>query len=882
MTTYRLPVIAMLCLLPLAASAAPPGLWLLARKDAGNTARGDVPGEMRAAPRVVWSYGYDPEPFAWARRVEVGGKPAYLVQVRAGLRLVRPDGTVAWSQPVLGVSQVLEVLASRPGRPMAVVLLGPHRVGLVEVATGRLVWHWFAPPGSAIPDRCMKVARLADRALLVMFPNGPDQTDGYCFEIRPGRPVRLLWQASYQGKYWANFGPVVALADMDRDGRQEILLAGKPGYMGVVDLAWGRVKLDRQYAIPGDQEGIGRPYGLLAAVDLDGDGYRDAVMVSSAVEEYVGVLRNRGGKQFEPLWSQFVTWNYPDPKQELRPDLTSLSDVTGDGRPELVVGLYNETGDERWHTLVIDPLRGWRERLADLPGRYFWACRDTDGDGRAEIVTSTAAAREVSFPATVQMVDGRTGRDVAVVDGATFTLANRPMAAHLGHGANRESPARLAGRGGCGLLVTKGGRQHLWRLRGGKGELQAVQPTPLSLVAAWSSPEQAVIPLDLAIKGWPKAAKPSVSAPLVAAADGRRELVLAQSDNTIIGGQPDWGRGGSFSASWTVRGTLPAVWLGPSGERVVCAVDPPAAVNLYRPANGETLPAPVNRIRLPMPAYLGGFPRSTAGLIPYGRQEMRLFVGMTPGRHPWAGALFQADGTQLWLDPANGPYPRMAAVGELTGDERPEVVVDYMGREMFYDALGHGRLVGHGWNDTIPGRGDGAKYSLPIIGPFGPGGETRVLMSPGLDALELLGPAGERLAMQKYASTYMFQWCSAAVGHARDAQHWDVGMIDTEGVFHCADVGTCVTRWRLDLGAKGLLAANVAAGDLDGDGRDDFLVGLPDGRLVAVTERAGRGQVLWTYRFGAAVREAIMADADGDGRAEIVAELDNGFVKVLE
>jgi 6-phosphogluconate dehydrogenase len=50
-----------------------------------------------------------------------------------------------------------------------------------------------------------------------------------------------------------------------------------------------------------------------------------------------------------------------------------------------------------------------------------------------------------------------------------------------------------------------------------------------------------------------------------------------------------------------------------------------------------------------------------------------------------------------------------------------------------YDA-GKGRVVAHGWNDTIPGRGDGAKYALPIVGPFGPDTATRIVLAPGLDA----------------------------------------------------------------------------------------------------------------------------------------------------
>ncbi len=69
---------------------------------------------------------------------------------------------------------------------------------------------------------------------------------------------------------------------------------------------------------------------------------------------------------------------------------------------------------------------------------------------------------------------------------------------------------------------------------------------------------------------------------------------------------------------------------------------------------------------------------------------------------------------------------------------------------------------------------------------------------------------------------------------------------------------------------------------MDGDGRDNFLVGLPDGRLVALDEKDGKGSILWKVTFDAGVDEAILADVDGDGKSEIIVSLANGQVKVLK
>src|SRR5579862_5303292 len=101
---------ALVCIASCATAQSPPkGLWLLPRKDTQNTAHADVPGNMKTAPKEVWRFGGDPGSYAYLAPVKVKGRDLYLAQVRSGLRLIAPDGTVVWSKNKLGVSGVLAV-----------------------------------------------------------------------------------------------------------------------------------------------------------------------------------------------------------------------------------------------------------------------------------------------------------------------------------------------------------------------------------------------------------------------------------------------------------------------------------------------------------------------------------------------------------------------------------------------------------------------------------------------------------------------------------------------------------------------------------------------------------------------------------------------------
>ncbi len=877
------PILALLPLLALSSGAqeTPRGLWLLPRKDPQNTARADVPGRMKRAPKEVWSFGGDTGSYAYLSPVNVQGREGYFAQARSGVRLVLPDGKLLWNQPKLGVGGVIAVEDfDGDGASEALITLGQTALTLLDVRTGNTRWTWQPPVGSFVGS--YKLWRQGEKRRLICFPQ--NTLRGYCLDLthRGNQPV-IVWEQNYPNTFWQGYGPLIALADMDNDGISDIVLASKPGYIAVISSETGAIKFDIHHNITGG-ESAGRPYGLLAATDIDGDGFRDVAMLSCQVEEYITLLRNDGGKRLQPLWSLFIEHDLPDDFRELRPNITSLADVNGDGRKELVIGLFNVTGDNRWHTVVIEPTKGFQARLADLPDRYFWGCYDLNGDGCPEIITSTETQRRTASESTLQAVDGRTFRDIATVERATFAMSGWRVPDDTAFMAVRNTPHYVQKQDGARglLLLRQAGKpsESFWHIRDGVSVVETYSISPISRAVALSTGSETIGRRDRSIRPPEAHAAFAASAPLVGYANGKPELVFALSNGTVTGGQPDFQSPGRFKTSWSVPGGLPALWIGIRGQRVVCTVQNDSIL-LSEPRPGERT-TPKTIIRLPYPLYRHSITRSGATLIPFGKEQMRLYAGLQTGVHTLASALYDSRGATLWFDEKEGPYPRTAAVADLQGRGEYTILVDNHGKHLLYDLSGRSRLIAHGWHNTVPGRDNGAKYVVPIVGPFGPGGVTRILMTSGLQTLEILDAEGSRLAKRDFASVSEFEWSGAAVGKIRPDGQWDLAMVNQEGIFHCIDVNTCQTRWTFPTGSRATLPINVISADIDGDGRDNFLMGLPNGDLIALDERGGSPVVLWKKTFDYGVRDTIAADVDGDGLLEIIVEMEDGSIRILK
>jgi outer membrane protein assembly factor BamB len=228
-----------------------------------------------------------------------------------------------------------------------------------------------------------------------------------------------------------------------------------------------------------------------------------------------------------------------------------------------------------------------------------------------------------------------------------------------------------------------------------------------------------------------------------------------------------------------------------------------------------------------------------------------------------------ARGRLLWTDERKGAYLRPPAADVVDG--APVILSD-----------DHGELRRYGANGSVAWMSDWtAAYTMPIPGPFGPDGSWAVLRAGGIHGLELLDAGGATIWR---TDTDLWEYASSVPAIGRVGAHAatsSLGVVTRSGVFACVDVRTGKTRWELDLGCPPN-ASSVVAADLDGDGTDEFVVGLPDGRLVCLGEDGrGSGEIRWTLPFDAAVSNSIVVDLDGDGLAQLVVATADGQVRWL-
>ena len=112
----------------------------------------------------------------------------------------------------------------------------------------------------------------------------------------------------------------------------------------------------------------------------------------------------------------------------------------------------------------------------------------------------------------------------------------------------------------------------------------------------------------------------------------------------------------------------------------------------------------------------------------------------------------------------------------------------------------------------------------------------------------------------------------------RGSEGWRVVLAQVDGKLVCFDAATGQQAWEISLITA---PSAIVTGDIDGDGRDEFLFGGQDGNLYVYRDAGDHPEEVWCKNFDGPVGTPLLADINGDGKSEIIVSVGDGNVVVL-
>lgn len=926
--------------------AVPPGEWHMYRRDHRLNGRAPMHGKI-AKPAIRWSFplgGSENECFS----VPAANGRMELLFAYGGC-VVRTDGSgkTIWKSRSYGINAIGAVEDLDGDGRMEIACSTGYEVIVLAAESGELLMkHYVGFPHSAGTPAGTLLCHQFDKKSKGMHLIAPMMSakEVLVFDFRDGKRNGVLAHTLWMDDA---FHPTAIAADMDNDGVDELVISKLCG-LYVFNVLTGAMSTSVHWTSNGERH---RNYGLNLLVDIDGDGVREVVIIAERVARHIAVIDNDGKGKLTPLWDRFVEFIYPNDTTELRHTGNSVVDVDGDGKPEIVICLFNARNDGRWWLEILDPLTG--KLKLELPDTYLWGVQDINGDGVAELFVGKEHHRNPIPFSTVEVISVR---DLKIAklwscDHAHFAGRGlrpsgwksnfRPM--QFGHD---ETWTEVTEGGGTFYLFTAApdGTRSLAGVTWKNGKI-TLRSTSLG-----SSGEFVMVALA-DVDG-----------------DGCDECVLSESSGRIFIVRPDAG----IRATWAVGFRLQL-------EGFSAARPGPAPV-VYRtkenPQPYITIPDNTNTMHQLQVDHSGKavierWKRHGRGCMGYdncfhsayirdvdGDGEQEVMVSNT--ERPECSELIALgpDGKvkRSWLLP-DVPPPGLTRIGlyqwvVVNSDSGTTILASsYASYSMNSEETAaidlqnnrrwHRQQQGEGeW-----GRGVGPWSAFSVRQSAGTRPEVLFLAKDLLCRLD--AQSGEWIhepwILWRATNSVMNQpdWdfikdhqadfgsaidpftaygsailcdvdhdgreeilvggCFGGFGMLRDDfsivwwmqtpftdmmlrlpgiadVHGDgrlcIGICRANGMFSCLEGTTGKVLWNIDLQST---TADIVSCDIDGDGKEEFIVGTTDGRLIAIgTDASGIGVIRWSVNIGCALGNPVVADADGDGFSEILVVTGDG------
>ncbi|MCC7355301.1 MAG: VCBS repeat-containing protein [Anaerolineae bacterium] len=864
----------------------PSGEWLQWRRDSQRTGRVPLRGQIR--------------------------KPAVVASHFLG-------GTEDW-------------LVLHPGDTATGSLVLPDALQTADVANLRREWEldrWIDVEGTGSPE---KVTESHRERYLRLLPDKPGYQRLFfesCFdkgmasadtrgwlEERVNGAWQRAWTSPPDTHYW---GPNVLLADVDGDGEEEIVITV---HYRIIAFKAGTGEKVREL-----QYHHYRNYGEAHAVDLTGNGLCDFVVLAEFPAHAEVILND--GKEFHLAWYEDVQHgNITDADHALTTPYYPIADVDGDGQPEIVYSHLNHRGDGAWHTVVVEAVTGRvKQEMVDFVVKEILPAGPA-GKPWLFGIRSDGGFIPADAGAAIYEIVGGEARLVWEDPASAWSLWTPYRWTNYRSCKNYHAERLASAEGGKVIwsrerLAAGDGRYRLTasRFASGKREIRAQVVLPAFDVQA-VRPETDELLVTTRRKGGEIPVQGQgvsftllgsqrlvgrVPAPVVFAGEGELPRVVVP-DLTGNVRALDFAERGQVAVRWALPGH------GMANERGLCAGRQPdgsrAVVFLAANARGEARIVQADASGHIL--WTADIPRTHPALRPgntdggtvslhtlplrQAGQDDVLVTSLKNNMHSaFTCALAGENGRQVWRQDKSGAvsgeargYGGSCPFAGLAKDDGTEDLVSEF-PDLFYIADGktgdftvynrtqQGCFFGlDEKTDVLKSRG--ALYGTPIVTPVGVvwGGCPWVT---GFWQVMELG-IGFRWFTAPQAASGLNRCPLQAIGDFGGSGRLQlIGWEFAKNALTCRDLEEGDLRWTLPLPGADAGQYYVTC-DVDGDGREECILCTPD-ELVAVGERDGNGVVVWRLRLPAACTQPVVADADGDGLAEILLPCQDGSLYLV-
>ncbi|HTF21112.1 MAG TPA: VCBS repeat-containing protein [Chryseolinea sp.] len=203
--------------------------------------------------------------------------------------------------------------------------------------------------------------------------------------------------------------PHITVADMNNDGKRDIVITSWEGIY-VYNTKGERIASLSQ-TVPGWHHLRKRGYACLK--DIDGNGYKDVIIISS-LPWHVDVIKNDNGV-LRFGWTKIFDGLVETAKKISRPILNSVNDFDGDGKFEILVNVYNFNDDNNWAGVIFDAITG--DVKGQIRNAYVVSAEDLNSNGKFMFFCTETKGQSVPVAAALRVVmfDGMKTKDVLSV-----------------------------------------------------------------------------------------------------------------------------------------------------------------------------------------------------------------------------------------------------------------------------------------------------------------------------------------------------------------------------------------------------------------------------------------------------------------------------------